>query len=130
VNNLILRPANESDTNFIVNSWLVSYLDHGNWIARPYRRVYFKEHQDIIKAILYRASVMIATTTEDTTQIIAYIVYDPECVHYLYVKDVFRGFKIAKKLLLLTASRYYSQHTLFSNKVNACLSYNPYLFTK
>jgi hypothetical protein len=108
----------------------VSYLAYGNWIARPYNNIYFKEHQEIIKAILDRATVTIATTTEDPTQIIGYIVSDSECVHYVYLKDVFRGFGIAKKLLLTTSSRFYSQHTKQSNKVNSCLSYNPYLFRK
>ncbi len=130
MNNLILRPMLEADKPFVISSWLNSYLTHGNQYRKPSKTVYYKEHQEFVKAKLDTCSVTIATTTEDQDQIIGYIVHDSECVHYLYVKGLFRGFKIASKLLQTTDAPCYSHHTTYSDDVKKGHKYNPYLFYK
>lgn len=130
MNNLILRPANESDKNFLLSTWLKSYYVHGNAYRKPNQTIYYKEHQEFIKRKLESCIVTIATTTEDETQIIGYIVNDPECTHYLYVKNLFRGFGIAKKLMEGNKRPTYSHHTSYSDQVNKGMSYDPYSFYK
>jgi len=130
MNNLILRPANETDTNFLLSTWLKSYYVHGNAYRKPNQSIYYKEHQDLVKKRLATSSVTVATTSEDETQIIGYIVCDADCIHYLYVKNIFRGFGIAKKLLAGNWRDSYSHHTAYSDQVNKGMQFNPYLFTK
>ena len=130
MNNLILRPMREDDKSFIISSWLNSYLSHGNLHRRPSKTVYYKEHQEIVKKKLDTCSVTIATTSEDQDQIIGYIVHDLYCVHYLYVKNLFRGFKIASKLLQTTDAGEYSHHTSYADDVKKGHKFNPYLFYK
>lgn len=130
MNNLILRPANETDKNFILSTWLKSYHTHGNEYRKPPSQIYYQEHQELIKKKLETCAVTIATTTDDETQIIGYIVSDSACVHYLYVKNLFRGFKIAKKLLQTTGAALYSHHTSYSEQLNKGFAYNPYSFYK
>lgn len=128
--NLILRPMREGDNSFIISSWLNSYLSHGNHHRRPSKTVYYKEHQEIVKKKLDTCLVTIATTSEDESQIIGYIVHDSECIHYLYVKGLFRGFKIGSRLLQTTDAPNYSHHTTSSDDVKKGHKFNPYLFYK
>lgn len=126
--NIKTRPGTELDYNFILSTWLKSYQAHGNCFYKPPKTIYFKEHQELIKSKLKSCKVDIVTTDEDDSQIIGYMVHDSDCVHFVYIKNLFRGFKIAKKLLATTLARYYSQHTSYSKHITGRLEYNPYKF--
>ena len=118
--NIKTRPGTPEDFNFVLSTWLKSYQAHG--------KIYFKEHQELIKKKLERCKVDIVTTDEDESQIIGYMVHDADCVHYLYIKNLFRNFKIAKKLVSESTATYYSQHTSYSKRISGKLVYDPYRF--
>ena len=123
-----IRLAVPEDHNFILTSWMKSYLDHGNWIFKPTGKVYFAEAQERIKRHL-KGTVLIATTEADENQILGYVVLDATTVHYCYVKNTFRGFKIARALMKKTQGcEFYSQHTTYSKHITKGLTHNPYKF--
>lgn len=98
------RSPTPDDFSFILNSWLRSYSrsDHVRQIASE---VYYYSHSILIKEILKVSRTIVAVSTEDPTQIFGYLTYIPDyldhdfVVHYLYVKQPYRRFGIAKKLL-------------------------------
>jgi len=126
--NIKTRPSTAEDHNFILSTWLKSYQAHGNEFYKPSGKVYFKEHQELIKKKLDSCKVDIVTTDEDESQIIGYMVHDADCIHYVYIKNLFRNFKIAKKLVSESTATYYSQHTSYSKRISGSLIYNPYRF--
>lgn len=98
-----LREFAETDTNFILNSW----LKH-NRTAQPYDRVrediYFYNHQLLIGSIARNAVIWVACAHDNPDEIWGYICAEPGpenslVVHYLYVKQRWRRFGFARQLL-------------------------------
>jgi GNAT superfamily N-acetyltransferase len=98
---LCLRPARASDSNFICSSWLKSYE------MSPYARfmvpkLFYAFHKPILESILQKSLVVVAHSSDDSDQILGYIVYSPTdshlYVHYCYVKQVYRNMGIASAL--------------------------------
>lgn len=133
---MIIRPHKEGDINFILSTWLRSYYDSLTHYSKkaqariaPPNEVFFEHHQAKIKQVIPDCEIRILTTEEDQNQIIGYIVYQKDTLHFCYVKAAFRKMGVAKKLkekaLGLTC---YSHHTTYSKYVAKELTYNPYKF--
>lgn len=136
-----LRPfRDESDMNFVLSTWLRSYYDALKWyssgsIRVPYPKddVFFQGHQAKIKGLLLSPGTqcVICVAPDDENQIIGWVVYDKDCLHYMYVKHVFRRLKIGAKLREEANQgtlKTYSHHTKFSKHINQGLIYDPYRF--
>lgn len=129
-----IRSMLDSDVNFILSTWLKSYYEelkrHGlKGVIYPKDDIFFQGHQERIKELLKTASCDICTAPDDDHQIIGWIVYDKDSIHYAYVKQVFRKMGVAKALIsrALTA-RSYSHHTKYTRHINKGLVYDPYKF--
>lgn len=97
MNQISFRPLEADDINFLYNSWLQSYRAAPS--ARPMTNdVYFATQKAIIHNCLQRGNVLLAVDTEDPSSIFGYICYEPQLVHFIYVKYPFRKLGIAKKL--------------------------------
>jgi len=133
---VIIRPYKEGDLNFILSTWLKSYYDALTQYSKraqarlaPPHEVFFSEHQKKIKERLKASSVFILTTAEDLDQIIGYIVYEGDCLHFCYVKAPFRKMGVARRLKeKLLSVKQYSHHTTYSRYVAKDFIYNPYKF--
>jgi hypothetical protein len=130
---MITRPAVESDINFILSTWLKSYYEelkrNGNkGVIYPKDDVFFQGHQQWIKRALSRSTALICTTEEDQNQIVGWIVYEDDTVHYVYVKNPLRKFGVAKLLLSKAKPKSYSHHTKYARFLNQGLVYDPYKF--
>lgn len=129
-----IRPMLESDVNFVLSTWLKSYYEEmrrngSKGVIYPKDDVFFQGHQERIKDILKTAKAEICTAPDDDNQIIGWVVYDLNSIHYCYVKQVFRKMGVAKALIsrALTA-RSYSHHTKYTKFINKGLKYDPYKF--
>lgn len=133
-----IRPMRDSDLNFILSTWLKSYYDalkfySSGTIRVPFPKddVFFQGHQAKIKSLLLSAKTecLVSVAPDDDNQILAWIVFDPECLHYCFVKHVFRQMGIGKSLMahVKTATRY-SHHTTRAKHINEGLLYDPYKF--
>lgn len=123
---IVLRPGTEDDLNFLLATWLNCYLASGNWIYRPSKKVYFPGMEKQIKACLGTAKVIVATTEEDPEQIIGYAVHCLDTLHFVYVKNLFRGLGVSKELMKGLPVRYYSNHTSYSRYITKGLTYDPF----
>lgn len=129
------------DVNFIYNSWLKSYRN-----ARAVRQMenpaYFKEQGDLIRDMLDTCNVTVICNANDSTQILGYMVSQSFdgilCIHYIYVKQPFRGNGLAKKLVaardheLGRQAGLYTHHTSIADRLSGQFRfmYNPYLAFK
>lgn len=103
-----------TDFNFIVSSWLKSYRNSApaQDISNP---VYYTFQAELIESILRDPAniCLILSASNDPDQIMGYVIFNTTLpiVHYLYVKQVFRGRGIGA-LLLKAASNQHPGKTL------------------
>ena len=127
-----MRPG---DVNFILSTWLKSYYEAMKFYSSgsirvpfPWGDVYFQGHQEKIKKLLESASCLVCNAPDEEDQIIGYIVFDEDSLHYCYVKQVYRKMGVAKELRSKIIPRYYSHATTHAKYITKGLEYNPYKF--
>jgi hypothetical protein len=135
---MILREHQDSDTNFVLSTWLRSFYEalkfySSGTIVVPYPKddIFFQGHQAKIKAIIMspKTRVVVCVAPDDETQIMGWIAFDDECVHYCYVKHMYRKLGIGKRLIAeAKGASKYSHHTKYSKHINQGLQFDPYKF--
>ena len=131
---LILRPADSGDLAFILNSWLRSNRN-STFAKRVPNAMYFEEHHRVVTSLLARGEVVIAANREDPGQIIGWACFEEGAVpilHYVYVKQAFRGLGIARHMLspVQKGAFVYTHEPDASKKLFAQGIYSPYLMFK
>lgn len=134
-----LRPATDTDVPFIFNSWLKCYRHSPNTKGCE-NPVYFAQHHKVLEGLCKRAAITIACNQNDISQIYGYIcnerIENILCIHFLYVKEIYRKFGIAKILAESAGFKadtpsFYTHRTFVSEslekKFERLLIYNPYL---
>jgi GNAT superfamily N-acetyltransferase len=130
-----LRDANETDIDFIFNSWLKSFRDSA-FALKIQSPIYFAEQHKVIERLVKHSRVVIACNDSDPSQIFGWICADILqgifCLHYVYVKHSFRRLGIGKVLLNAfehEGAGVYTHKTramdAFGEKFN--LVYHPYI---
>jgi ribosomal protein S18 acetylase RimI-like enzyme len=100
--NVVLRDGTELDDNFIYSSWLKSYKRSAGPI--PFRW-YYKIYQTVLDRLFKRPPIKVRVACFRTRpeQIFGYVVFEEHegtpYIHYLYIKDAFRGMGIGSALL-------------------------------
>jgi GNAT superfamily N-acetyltransferase len=97
-----LRPATQTDFNFIANSYLKSYRDApGNQYL--INQLYYDTFSQRLNYMIETGTVTVACSDEDAEQILGYLIsgetHGKPIAHYVYVKRLFRQLGIAKALL-------------------------------
>lgn len=97
---IIVRDLIPSDDSaFVIDSWLRSYYGHSYFAQEISKAMFFKNHAEVVKRFLLRGSVKLAVKREDPDVILGYIAFEKNKVHYVYIKESFRGFGLCRKLL-------------------------------
>ncbi len=99
----IVRDYKQADHSFIMSTWLKG-LRFGNDLFREIKSdVYFKEYNKIVDGLLAHPSVKVnvACLADDEDVILGYAVVstDGTKAHFAFVKNSWRGIKIAKALV-------------------------------
>lgn len=95
---LHLRPAIGQDLNFIFDTFRES-VRHDSSLGRSCRTSIFKkEFAKVIDHILAKAKVLIACMSSDHNVILGYLIFEPDIIHYCFVKQAFRRMGIAYEL--------------------------------
>lgn len=101
-----LRPYRQSDINFIQNSWGSSYYKGAEYSLYLSPREFNEKHRPIREDLLSSPStaLIIACGIEDEDLILGWILIekptkDGLILHYLYVKEAFKGEGISDHLL-------------------------------
>ncbi len=129
---LKLRKANPSDHNLIFKTWLRSYA--GSTFANDIdASVYFSEHNELIKKVLFRVDVVCAVSEDDETQVIGWMACEfngLDILHYMAVKKLYWKMGVGRMLIQeLKPSFIYTHNTeLFQKSFAGKNIYNPYLF--
>ena len=98
----ILRPHTNEDENFIYDTFLKIYreVDPNNFIPADN---YFSNQRSVIKSLLSKSKVLIATDIENIDYIYGYIIYDFVkdflVLHWLHIKKPFRNQGIANDII-------------------------------
>lgn len=95
-----IRPIEAMDLTFVFSSWLKSY--RGSMAVRGIgNNIYYKRNTHNIEQILERCTknCMVATEMDDLTHILAYVVFENNVLHWVYVKHAFRKMGIATFLV-------------------------------
>ena len=117
------RIADAFDDKLILSSWLKSAYNLCPAFRDMPKSLYFGLHEPAVKLSLATSDTLLAVDAEDPTHILGYLVYKNypffSVIHYIYVKQQFRGFKISSYLLNEADLRQYiftSHETLDSQK--------------
>jgi GNAT superfamily N-acetyltransferase len=101
-NHVLLRDRKPNDDNFILSSWAQSYRHNPMYGAMPVD-LYFSRYRKFTLSVLERSYAIVACDPSDPDVVFGYCVYrfigDIPVVSYVYVKQVFRRFGLASKLL-------------------------------
>lgn len=97
--NLLLREAHASDLNFIQSTFLKSMKRESSLGRSCSTRVFFQEFPQVIDHILNVSKVLVASSKEDPNFIYGYLIYEPEVVHYTYVRGTCRNLEVAKEMI-------------------------------
>ena len=96
-----LRDATEEDIEFIFSSWLKSY--RGSLLySKVQSSIYYPEMHKLVEKLLINFPVVIACDVNEPSTIYGWIcageVQGVFCLHYIYVKHLYRRFGIGSML--------------------------------
>lgn len=94
-----IRPACETDTAYLSSTWLKAYLSGSGLSGRMDHAAYFELHRPVVADLLARCSVLVAHPEGDPDTILGFSVSEPTVLHWLYVRNAWRGNGIARQLL-------------------------------
>ncbi len=101
------RPHTDNDFAFIQSSWGRSYYEGAGYRRFQFPKEFHERHRPIREAFFKRSSaqVIVCVSKDNPDVIIGWLAYEmnPEwkytLLHYVYVKQAFKGFKLASQLL-------------------------------
>jgi len=96
---IVIRPMIDSDLALVQHSWKKGYIKRGpcKWVPE---RVAFTELNHRIRSLLKVTQVLVACNPQDSDSVFGWVCFDPVCLHYVYVKNTFRGAHVAWRLLV------------------------------
>jgi hypothetical protein len=101
----------DTDTNFILKSWLTTFKNTGPAVIRMLDSEYFQDYQVIIKHFMSHSKTTIVCDPDDEAVIWAYMVESPHAIHYIYVKETFRQLGIGKFLVSQSKHQHFTHWT-------------------
>jgi hypothetical protein len=123
-----IRAATEADTTFIHSSWFSSLWS--TWAkGRISRAVYEREQPKRIRRLLYASDVTVAFFPEVPDEVLGWACIQGDCLHYTYVKGVYRKMGIARGLIEGTAKCYTQRVEAKEGRALVAalkLEFNPY----
>lgn len=88
-----------ADEPFIYASWMKG-LRYGSPLYKMIdHEIYFKTYARIIKILLSKSKVLIAALKQDPNVILGYSVFEDKKLHWVFVKEDWRGIGLAKDLV-------------------------------
>ena len=123
-----LRAMNADDERFVASSWFESF-----WKLHAYKAgIEFKHYQPgmdaRIRRLMKTVPVTIAYATVAPTEIVGWACVEGECLHYVYVKSVYRRQGVARAIASGNLREYSHPTSRAGQKfVEALgLAFNPY----
>jgi hypothetical protein len=135
-----IRNVREDDLPHIYSTWIKS-MRYGSMLGKSCRGGLFSsEYTQVIDYILNEddSDITVACHKEDPHVVFGYLVYQPDALHFAYVKQEFRKFGILKSLIeesgfKLNKLPCFTHRTLCLKQITAKypdLIYNPFKLYK
>lgn len=128
------RRPTAADIPFIYATWLRSYRTDSAIGLSARSSIYFQYYHQVLDSILDAQStqVKIATTAENSYTILGYAVFQPEVLHYIFVKEAFQRNGMAQSFLESERHhlKFYTHRTRTARSLLSHLTYleyNPFL---
>lgn len=130
-----IRRAQGSDLNFIYATWLNSFRDDSSVGKSVRKSIFYFEYEKVLDELLARphAIALVAVKPDEPNVIFGYLVFEDRTLHYVFVKEDFRNFGIAKNLFQVALGG--EGGVTFTHKTNHVralidrtpeLTYNPF----
>ena len=139
---ILHRAATSQDVPLIYSDWLRSYRRSPLTKHVP-SAVYYSQHRALIDNLASRSRVVVLCNPDDTNQVYGWMCFeltpDVLILHYLYVKEDFRGFGLAKALVQQYLPKAVEDSIIICSHTGPCfqalkdkyhLIYNPYLLAR
>ena len=121
-----LMPLTKEDKPFIYNSWLKSCRQYHGYLSST---TYHMWQHRMIEMLLKTATTRVMLSPDGG--IVGYICYSvkDECIHWIYIKGIFRGFNFAKQMIgtCCPNAKYYTHVSVAWAKIAPQLDYNPFI---
>lgn len=96
---IVFRDGIEHDYPLIFASWLKG-LYYGNQLYGDIpSELYYAVYHQVVEQLLKTAKVKIAALKEDPDVILGYSVYDGNTLHWVFVKNAWRGIGLGRDLI-------------------------------
>lgn len=96
---LLIRPANGSDLNFIYDTFRQSMKSDSNFGRAVATGLFNREFVKVIDDILKTAVTLIACYTSSPHTILGYLISEPGKIHYAFTKMAFREMGVQRELV-------------------------------
>ena len=93
-----LRAMRDEDRNYVLSSWLRSYAESPEFRGVT-RSVYFALYEPLVKQMLARSTVAVATLPEEPDVVLGWMAIEDDALHYLLVKPRWRKLGIGRWLM-------------------------------
>jgi hypothetical protein len=128
---ILFRTPTVRDYNFLISSWTKS-ARHA--FPDVDDKVYYQDYKSKVRDLLANKDTLLAVDPEDSSIILGFMTYEPNIIHYVYVKHALRGFGIAKQLSTIASSEIPTTVTILTShakkymaKHPGYITYNPFL---
>lgn len=128
--NLKLRQATTADVNFIYSTMLKGLYYGSEFYANVAKATFFQHYGEIVTALLKKSKVVVACLPDDDDIVLGYAIYEPGlCLHYVFVKEVFRKQGVASALTGEANTSSVSHITKIGNSIRKAknMEFNPFL---
>jgi hypothetical protein len=89
---------------------------------------------DRLKKLIETSEILVACSSEDANQILSYLIYDKDVLHFAYTKMIYRNFGIMKNLIGDKKFELYSfnsEDKIFNDYVKKRrMAFNPWIGVK
>lgn len=93
----LIRAASPKDLPFIYATWLKSYWVDGDHPGMP-KDLFFNCYARILDSLMIGSEMLVSCLPESPDTVLGYACFDEKYLHYIFVKEDFRMFKVATDL--------------------------------
>ncbi len=97
-----LNPDKEGELPFVCATWKTSFWESSPFASRIKWQVFLRGHGPIIERLVANSKVLVAVNPDEDSELVGYIVYEPDALHYCYVKSSYRGAGVGTALFQAT----------------------------
>jgi hypothetical protein len=93
------RPLREADLPFIMDSWTKTLRVNNEFFRQIDRDVYKQIYPEIVGNLIRAYTTTVVCLKEDDDVLIGYICHSPNTLHWVFVKNQWRGLGIMKDII-------------------------------